>query len=298
MELELDELELLFFEDTTLLYEPWLDNASKALEEMIQKDFDEKATSQSVLDWTLTDVQWDPVVNWLQRSIETMRSNIPHYVLLWLACDKVHGFWLRHREKKLDSRDNWKKFSWGLRARLGATTSLLPEELWLLNPNIISLFSNPLIFRINPKVKLLATGTIDSWKEQEVSWKRSWEVLGYPIQFSELERLIRLMQTIDRLVEKEKDKEPLMQEWRKRRGKDNLSQLVFTEEQGRLFELVPMLASEKQCNDFDSTEMLVALCSYMTDFWKAIHEFEKINQVYLHFTKHSEQGLGADIQFY
>ena len=55
------------------------------------------------MEWTSNDVNWDPIVNWLRTSVEHFQNPTPHYILLWLITDKIHGFWNRNRDKSLDT---------------------------------------------------------------------------------------------------------------------------------------------------------------------------------------------------
>ena len=294
------ELKTLFPEPTIYLHKEWIEKGEEALADMVKKDIEEKRPLTDALRWTSSDLQWDEVINWLQRSAESFQSNIPYYVLLWLATDKVHGFWRRQREKSLDNAKQWNRFSWALRARIGATASLLNQlgDPLTLNGNLILLYRNPLIFRLNPKGKLLPDEGIQYWEEQDGEWRRALDVLSYPISMRDILMIRETMVSVDRRISNLTARSDEEARWFQHTDGTNIEGMVMTFEKIELFSLLPKVMNEKETKKYSSPEMLVASCSYLVDFWKKMIEFETINHYFNSMIVHDEKGFGEDIRFY
>ncbi len=294
------ELEDFFTEPTIYLHKGWVEKGEEALAEIVKKDLSERKNPTDLLRWTPADAQWDPIVVWLQNSIELKNSNIPHYVLLWLATDKVHGFWRRKREKSLDNSKNWSSFSWSLRARIGMTASVMAQSFGPspLHDQLILLFRNPLLFRLNPKGKLLPNHGIQYWEEQDGEWRRALDVLSYPLTMRDILTVRETLVAVDRRLSNAKEKNTESTRWVQITGGKNIEGMTMTLEKSELFSLLPQLVNAKELKKYNSHEALIAICSYLSDFWKKMTEFEVINHYFNAIIVHDEQGFGEDIIFY
>lgn len=294
------ELKELFPETTTYIHKGWIEKGEEALAALVKSDTFKDKFLTDALQWTAIDLQWDQLVSWLQRSLEVQKSNLAHYVLLWLATDKVHGFWRRQRDKGLDNPTSWERFSWALRARIGATSTLLAQigEAPVLHGELILLFRNPLLFRLNPKGKLLPDEGIQYWEEQDGEWRRALDVLSYPITMKDILMIRETMVSVDRRISNLSARSFEEERWYELTEGKNIEALVMTIEKIEIFSLLPALVNAKEVRKYDSQEMLIAICSYLTDFWKKMTEFEILNHYFNCLIVHDEQGFGSDISFY
>lgn len=292
-----EELQRIFPESTTYLRASWIEEAEIVLTRLVDKSLLMPEISDEILGWTRKEAQMDPMVKWLCRSVEILGTNLPHYILLWLATDKVHGFWRRKREKKLDDQEQWDDFSWSLRARIGATATLLGKNS-TVHGELIRLFRNPLLFRLNPKGKLLPSDSLEYWEDQDGEWRRALDVLSYPLTLEEILSVRDTMVSVDRRISNVEVPSVQEKEWLQLTEERNIEKLLLTIDKVALFSLLPDLLNEKELKKYASREMLTSLCSYLIDFWQKMTEFEVLNHYFSSMVVDAEQGIGKDISFY
>ena len=162
---------------------------------------------------------------------------------------------------------------------------------------MILLYRNPLLFRLNPKGKLLPDDGIQYWGERDGEWRRALDVLSYPITMRDILSIRETMISVDRRVSNAKEHSAEEEDWLQlTRG--SIEGMVMTLDKVGLFSLLPKLVNAKELKKYDSEETLIAICSYLVDFWKKMTEFEVINHYFNSMIVHDDQGFGEDISFY
>ena len=113
---------------------------------------------EEMLGWSASDIEWDPLVQWLHQEINLNRGSPDESVLaLQFACtDRLHGFWrYSERPSQLVDTSFFTSFAAVIRARLTMADSLraFDESSWL-NPNWIELTNALFSCQINPRLAL------------------------------------------------------------------------------------------------------------------------------------------------
>ena len=103
---------------------------------------------------------------------------------------------------------------------------------------------------------------------------------------------------VDRRLSNAKEKNADETRWVQITGGKNIEGMMMTLEKSELFSLLPQLVNAKELKKYKSQESLTAICSYLTDFWKKMTEFEIMNHYFNAIIVHDEQGFGEDIIFY
>ena len=124
---------------------------------------------EEMLEWSPSDIEWDPLVQWLHQEINLNSSSPDETVLaLQFACtDRLHGFWrITSRSSKMLDLSVRKSFGAAIRARLTMADSLrvFDEPSWL-NPNWIELTNILFSCQLNPR---LALKPLSDWPTSSV----------------------------------------------------------------------------------------------------------------------------------
>jgi hypothetical protein len=155
-----------------------------------------------------------------------------------------------------------------------------------------------LLFRLNPKGKLLPSDGLQYWEDQDGEWRRALDVLSYPLTMQEILSVRDTMILVDRRCSNLEEPRALEEEWLQLTGERNIEKLLISIDKVELFSLLPDLVNAKELKEYDSPEMLISLCSYLVDFWKKMIEFEVLNRYFSSMVVDEEQGFGKDISFY
>ena len=255
------ELMVLFPDNVIPINQYWISQAEDALNDVFRKDITQR---EIPLKWTATDINWEGVITWLRTATEHFENATAHYILLWLVCDKVHGFWNRKRERSLDTVEMINNISWAMNARIGVVDALLGAAQPISGPNIGGLFRNPLLFRMNPKVALLPKNS--KLSEMETVLNRAWDILSMPIQLEQIEKLQASFITHHKSVQRIKEPGVVAKRWVELVQGRNPNDAFFSVECLDLFDILYEMATKKQLKNFDSPQMVGALCSYWKEY--------------------------------
>jgi hypothetical protein len=282
-----NELEELFSENIISINKNWISSANNALDEMFRKGIKNRNTP---LDWGANDLNWDPVVNWLRTAIEHFQNPTAHYILLWLICDKVHGFWNRQREKSLDTNEMIGLIAWAMNTRICAVDALVCSPNPLSGPNIGHLFRNPLLFRMNPKVNLIPD--YNNLTDMEVVLQRAFGILDIPLKYSDLTLLYKTFVTHHKIMLRS-DTTSHGKRWIDLiNGRDEHE--CFFLPDNELFDELEFNISDKQIKEWSSKQTLHAVISCWKDYICYARVCNITNNYLSRFIL-SEEGIGDGI---
>ena len=283
-----NELEELFPASVVPINQNWINDAKKAIDEMIRKGISKKTVP---MEWNSNDVNWDPVVNWLRTSVEHFQNPTAHYVLLWLITDKIHGFWNRSRDKSLDTEEMIDSLIWAVNTRIGAVDALICAVSPLSGEHIGNLFRNRLLYRLNPKISLLPRNT--KLDELKVALERALKIENCPLQLKDITNLMECCKSYNDSIQTARTDQ--QQHWVTLINDRNIDMDFFSLEPD-VFHALMCNIPDKLLGKWESPQSFTAVITCWIDFIVSARVCQITNEYFSRFII-SEDGIGASFQY-